>query len=727
MSDCREYSPPRGGQRYSEWSDEEYPPSRGREKFRSERGADKDRSYLEDYERRKRSRHSPSPPEDRRYSRRRLSSYSPEYRGPSRSRSDRHSRGRERERDQDGDHYIPNYDRDGYAPAPKYSQLPENTMQYGYPDMQMLGWQGPGASNPTVDPSQLDYLITFKQYCDYIRSTNPRTHFDDDEYTKKYTVYKEKFNAKQLATFFEQQKDKEWFQEKYHPSLSKKRKDELKQLKQRYYSQYLIDLENGKYDDVRFDEPEGGFKQQDTPMSGTAEGEASEEWEPRLIIKTVPPTIPRNKIVEMCEQVEGFDYLALSEPTPAKKFHRLGWINFKEGTDIKAAFDKLDNQKIDDFTFHLAMNKVQSSQNRVPRHAPEISNTTERIKLDLERAKQVAKTLESELGDNINGLELVEVRAKRLLEQHDERLQNGENEEDPEGANSEEKEERWKIKRQLDIVLTYLRNAFMFCYYCGLECESFDELGKKCVEPHYRKSSLLSGEGSGDPKDAKRVARWAENLDQKIDLKINTPDDRTLEKMGGKVLQKELEAYVEQNVLKEHDAKFKCKVKDCKKAFKGYGYVEKHIHMKHPEEVEAIKAEVEFFNNYVLDPNHLLPTSGQQGLPTGNVAGLPINPSSAPPFMMGVGNGMRIGGSFTPVQAAVMGTPWNQIPRIGFNEQSSWSAMQRRGSRNSASDMHGPGGVPSGASLDMPKDPRQVTSYVDLDAPAEGDSEMSFL
>lgn len=154
-------------------------------------------------------------------------------------------------------------------------------------------------SNPTVDPSQLDYLITFKQYCDYIRSTNPRTHFDDDEYTKKYNVYKEKFNAKQLATFFEQQKDKEWFQEKYHPSLSKKRKDELKQLKQRYYSQYLIDLENGKYDDVRFDEPEGGFKQQDTPMSGTAEGEASEEWEPRLIIKTVPPTIPRNKIVEV--------------------------------------------------------------------------------------------------------------------------------------------------------------------------------------------------------------------------------------------------------------------------------------------------------------------------------------------------------------------------------------------------------------------------------------------
>jgi hypothetical protein len=188
-------------------------------------------------------------------------------------------------------------------------------------DMQMLGWQGPGAryvdyhnkgihyvmkayncvyySSSAIDPSQLDYLITFKQYCDYLRSTHPRTHFDDDEYTKKYTVYKEKFNAKQLATFFEQQKDKEWFQEKYHPTLAKNRKEELKQLKQRCYNQYMIDLENGKYDDVRFDEPEGGFKQQDTQMAGSVEEDASEEWEPRLIIKTVPPTIPRNKIVEV--------------------------------------------------------------------------------------------------------------------------------------------------------------------------------------------------------------------------------------------------------------------------------------------------------------------------------------------------------------------------------------------------------------------------------------------
>jgi hypothetical protein len=98
-----------------------------------------------------------------------------------------------------------------------------------------------------------------------------------------------------------------------------------------------------------------------------------------------------------------------------------------------------------------------------------------------------------------------------LLAKHDENLRNNEKEEDPEGSSSEEKEERWRLKRQLDLILTYLRKAFIFCYYCGLECESFDELSKKCVEPHYRKSALLSGESSSDLKEAKRGKCVADN------------------------------------------------------------------------------------------------------------------------------------------------------------------------------------------------------------------------
>ena len=50
--------------------------------------------------------------------------------------------------------------------------------------------------------------------------------------------------------------------------------------------------------------------------------------------------------LKMCKTIEGFQYLALSEPNPQKKFHRLGWIVFKEGTDMDVAYEKLNEKKV---------------------------------------------------------------------------------------------------------------------------------------------------------------------------------------------------------------------------------------------------------------------------------------------------------------------------------------------------------------------------------------------
>jgi len=55
----------------------------------------------------------------------------------------------------------------------------------------------------------------------------------------------------------------------------------------------------------------------------------------------------------MCSSFEGFDYLAISDPNPQKKFHRLGWIVFKEGTNIKEAYEKFNNAKV----FFIYFNK----------------------------------------------------------------------------------------------------------------------------------------------------------------------------------------------------------------------------------------------------------------------------------------------------------------------------------------------------------------------------------
>ena len=47
-----------------------------------------------------------------------------------------------------------------------------------------------------------------------------------------------------------------------------------------------------------------------------------------------------------CKQVEGFDYIALGEPNVTKKFHRIGWVVFKEGSDMESAVEKLCESKV---------------------------------------------------------------------------------------------------------------------------------------------------------------------------------------------------------------------------------------------------------------------------------------------------------------------------------------------------------------------------------------------
>lgn len=222
----------------------------------------------------------------------------------------------------------------------------------------------------------------------------------------------------------------------------------------------------------------------------------------------------------MCSKVEGFDYLALSEPGPNKKFHRIGWINFKEGTDMKSAFEQLDNQKVDDFVFHLAMNRKNLPQTRAPRIAPDITNATDRLQKDLEQAKELALALESVLGeDTPEGLKAVESRTQHVINMRVKpeptvKLEGSEEdgklaEEDTEGN----ADERWNLKKALDMIIAYLRRVHMYCYYCGLECDSSEELARKCCDPHCRTVSSAVIDEPTDPKQSAKNERGGKQVD----------------------------------------------------------------------------------------------------------------------------------------------------------------------------------------------------------------------
>lgn len=213
----------------------------------------------------------------------------------------------------------------------------------------------------------------------------------------------------------------------------------------------------------------------------------------------------------MCQKVEGFDYIALSDPNPSKKFHRVGWIKFKPGTDMKSAFEQLDNQKVDEFVFHLAMNRKNASQSHKRRIAPEITNTTDRLHKDLEQAKEVAIAFEAELGEDAQeGLKAVEARALYLI-----------NHSINDNVDSEETDpERVNLKKNLDLIITYLKHVHMYCYYCALECDSVEELMRKCPDDHCRTTSKtelpndakLAAKAERQSKGEKKKTKWGSML-----------------------------------------------------------------------------------------------------------------------------------------------------------------------------------------------------------------------
>ncbi|KAG9298191.1 hypothetical protein G9A89_002679 [Geosiphon pyriformis] len=682
-------------------SEEEGPPHHNRDRFKRdrrtsregrdrERDRERDRDHERDsyIDRRKRDSSVNSEDRDRRYKRRR--SLSP------------------RRTAENGDHYIPNYEKDGYVPGPRYGRPGEMRFPPPYPVMPMgfnvpppqmmppggpllpMDWSGPPNREPPKDPTELDFLVTFKYFVDYIITQN-KVHPDDDELHKLYTKYKEEFGLRQLRTFFEAHRNEEWFLEKYHPVHMSKRGEETNLLKKQLHAKFISDLKAGKFDNICHEESDN---KEETKADGPETKSEIEDEGNRLFIKSVPPTIQREKIVNMCKMVEGFKYLALSEPNPSKKFHRLGWIVFEEGTNMDSAFDQLNEQKVDDFIFYLARHKQTGPiRNRI---APEITNHSDRISKDKQRLEEIIKKLDKDLSTN----------GFRKLK---ERLGHISNEKKPEF-----------IQKSLDMYLEYARRVHLFCYYCGSDSDSIEEFARKCPGRHLRKK----GDGPKNQKEKQAQAQWLKTLEHKIDIKLDpSPTLAKVHKLGGKNLDSERDNFLDINTIEmDPGVKFRCAI--CGKLFKGQEYVRKHIGLKHADKVKNLENEVNFLNNYVIDPHHLLPTTPPN--PTAslntapNVSPIPPNPFTVlangppPPFLPF---------NFPAILGAAAGTPHDQIPRIGFDPR-----IDPRDNRNHRSppEKRRPSPRARPSEFNMTSDPRQVKSYIDLDAPAEGDIEIKY-
>lgn len=236
-----------------------------------------------------------------------------------------------------------------------------------------------------------------------------------------------------------------------------------------------------------------------------------------------------------------------------------------------------------------------------------------------------------------------------------------------------------------------------------------------------------------------------------------------------------------QFVKQEDTNKYRCKVPECTKLFKGTDFWRKHVEKRHPEFYTNIVSAVELVNTYVLDPAHIAPSRSDANsnghfplnnhVPTGTPRGFQLNHSAMPmgfpmaaagmPGMGAPGTmfagvpqmGMQPGGFGGPVYTAGVG-PMRNMSRSNNNfaggmNGSGGARMPGPYARNDGRGMRGgPGGLPGmpgngrggmtmgagglegGAGAMGPREAvagRQLRSYEDLDADkGEGTGELNY-
>ncbi|TIA80398.1 hypothetical protein E3P77_02387 [Wallemia ichthyophaga] len=444
----------------------------------------------------------------------------------------------------------------------------------------------PNTSNSSqsipVNPNDLEYLIGFKDFIFWLKLSgkfNPNE--DKDELYNKYLEYRKLFHSRQCYTLFLQQKHQPWFVEKYYPS----KEDHRNHLKLRGWNSkprdFIEDLNSGAFDSVSFDKPpkDSNESTQTTPYT------IQPPNHPQLFIKSIPPAIGRSKLESYFSQLDGFDYLALSDPQAVKRYHRTGWVSYKQGIDLDYYLkNQLSHPKIDTFTLYI--NKCDTPITTKAKVAPPISNTPDRLRQDLGNIKKLCTHLEStyntisnnDLSINISQ-HISNAITKLNISDHTTRL-----------------------KKELDLYILYLRNAFNTCYYSASIHDFKEELVRKsCI---YYRNTANPPDNHEDAYDSHKSDNWMRHLDEKISSLIEPNFDYLA--CGGFDYDEQVTAVVSKLIKKEDENKFRCL--ECTKLFRATEFIEKHILNKHSEMIDVDKLDdIVAFNNYIRDPNRVNP------------------------------------------------------------------------------------------------------------------------
>ncbi|KAL2685205.1 hypothetical protein Neosp_006301 [[Neocosmospora] mangrovei] len=472
------------------------------------------------------------------------------------------------------------------------------------------------------------------------------------------------------------------------------------------------------------------------------------------------------------EEEGGFKWLSLSDPNPSKRYHRIGWVMLHPSSETALPVDRVDPKDEDgdeqitspqpvstaDKALEAINGKTVKDEVRgdfvchVGVHNPpvhprkkalwDLFSAPERIEKDLLLVQRIVNKFEEEFGSDFQATLKIEEKVEDLRNAGqlqpavpptpvkkvkktrevgmDEAMDEEEDgvieveEEEEEGAVDDEEvddEDLLVKKKQLDLLIEYLRRVFNFCFFCVFESDSIHELTRKCPGGHLRRprSTLSSsakavarasangepfpgkkrGEGAEEPEnelnegDKKfrnasnkteqqllRAFNWVKTFEDKL-TQILDPHSVDIRKLGGRPVDEAVDEELSKHVKQEDEHKWRCKAPECSKLFKEEHFWRKHVEKRHSDWLDSIKQEFDLINAYVIDPAHIAPSrtdansnghfppaNGQSntGTPRGfNLQNFAMN------GMMGMPGFPMPPGGFTPMFANMQSGGWNPM------------------------------------------------------------------
>ncbi|KAF3004689.1 hypothetical protein E8E14_004449 [Neopestalotiopsis sp. 37M] len=430
-------------------------------------------------------------------------------------------------------------------------------------------------------------------------------------------------------------------------------------------------------------------------------------YQPTLLIKTIAPHVSRQNLESFCkehlgEEEGGFKWLSLSDPNPSKRYHRMGWVMLHPSSDTVAPSERLDpkddegdteikspvlmstaEKALDavngktvkdevrgDFVCHVGVHNPPGNPRK--KALWDLFSAPERVEKDLALVQRLINKFEEDFGSDFNARLKVEERVEDLrnagrlqaavptspvkkmkkdrnLDLDIDEGEEGEMDDDEdEGAVDDEVDDEDLLvkKKQLDLMIEYLRRVFNFCFFCVFESDSIHELTRKCPGGHLRRprSTLSTAaknvarasaigepfpskkrenkqeeeEGEAPDNDRKprvskseqqleRAYKWVKTFEDKI-MQILEPETCDIRKLGGKPSDDAIADELIKFVKQEDEHKWRCKVPECTKLFKEEHFWKKHVEKRHPDWLETLKQEFDLINAYVLDPAHIAPS-----------------------------------------------------------------------------------------------------------------------